>query len=1524
MEFCWDARVSAIDASQAAGTTTATNDVPSSTELPSHTAIKATICYLAQFAVVVCKQHATALQNVDAHLRDYHNAPKKLRRQIVESFQGKTVLLPKDVPLPHRLGQPVEELGLPQDGYSCSVEDCRFLTVSIDKLRMHRNKDHKLPWKGDQHTLYEKVKVQTLFRTGGLQRYFIVNTEERTSEPAVSHEDVDVIQRHLAEYSSFTQREEEREQRLEKDVPKTDRTNWFNFTQWPVHLAGRNLEHLAYQIRLPDRSEPRLQRAVKLTEELVEKSVSGLSTLHRDTRRWLRSAKREEMDLRPLARLQNPSSQARYAGYMARFVCYFLRITADEIAGGAKQFLRKGNTSMDDEDRHNEAIYNAESDMSDDETSGSDAESNSDSDGRSSLHDFTCTQRDIDYMKDARELFRLNGRQKMCAAHLWNVLSGNEKDQRVQEDQMEALLTALSEFIFDTTDNEPFDSGLYHFLSVLGISNDMGRPRLRPAKTYAYMLAGMVYCVRAIGIEKLLPAAQRIEQGHSDRKKFQRERRRFLCASGYTPMSNMLSLLAYGKAIAYAEGNEGSTFWSADKKTFYLKGQAIELSRFRAMAQDLVAEAEKMLWQELLWIARVEDRFTVNMKGIVDDVTFARRGASFINQPSNNLCGKLEWMLTRCRQSEQGRKLQTVEGQWRETEVKRYLRRVKRFLTLLLVCVHVTSGQPGRGSEITTIRHRNGMLQDRNIYVMDGQVMTVIRYHKSQSQWDTPKIVPRFLPPQLGQVMVVYLAYLQPFQEYLTMKVFDHSRNDYVWADEGGPWETDHLTRALERETGKRLGVRLHTLDYRHTAVGIGRVVVGETFSKGYKDDVGEVEEPEVDDDGEDVLELQNARSTATGVGTYSVPMNIIKHLSVRSIDAFRPLSTMWHRFLGLTGNNSKEKVFTGGDSSSETAEWNVVRREKRAGTANEHSNAWRHDMGLVLRERWGSAGSERAEALRKAMQQVLGREEVNFRSVEQERAVNAVLDRQTPLVVVLPTGGGKSLLFMLPALVEEGGVTVVVVPYRQLITSTVERMQACGIDCIEWRSGNTDPASIVVVSADKAGDIISKGNFLSYAQLLFSKGLLRRVVVDECHLIFTSSNWRPRLAAVKNLRLLRCPMVLLTATLPPVRELELEQSMALRCATYIRASTARLKTRYFVSWCDPGKLEDVSLTICQREMRRLLKDSQRGVVYCLSKPRCKELADILGCPYYHADVPDRNEPIERWLKHGGLITATSALGTGVDYPDIVYIMHEGMPWSMTDYAQESGRGGRGGEQVDSIILVEHGTVEKRMLEKAEDLDVQAMGVFLLGNGCRRELMSGYMDATAAGCNDVASAGCDRCGEGVSIVGKLQEEASTQWEQVETIFDELRGGCVLCCMLDEGGSSEWRQHRTMQCKVHAREGVTGLEVDRFRKRITDRTSKNNCRKCWVSQKYCATGEDKDKGCQWPNVVVPLARAAAQDSKGVAIIRQCGYSGEFGGEWKEYAVWLGKQHRERVWGELFSNAMVVAIRVAVFIAENCVE
>ncbi|KAL5374995.1 hypothetical protein PMIN06_011932 [Paraphaeosphaeria minitans] len=80
------------------------------------------------------------------------------------------------------------------------------------------------------------------------------------------------------------------------------------------------------------------------------------------------------------------------------------------------------------------------------------------------------------------------------------------------------------------------------------------------------------------------------------------------------------------------------------------------------MAQDLVAEVEQMLWEELLWTEKSADRFSVKLKQIVDDVTFTRRGESFVVHRNNGLKGKLEWMLDRVEKTEPGKKLQTADG----------------------------------------------------------------------------------------------------------------------------------------------------------------------------------------------------------------------------------------------------------------------------------------------------------------------------------------------------------------------------------------------------------------------------------------------------------------------------------------------------------------------------------------------------------------------------------------------------------------------------------------------------------------------------------------------------------------------------------------------------------------------------------------------------------------------------------------------------------------------------------------------
>ena len=338
----------------------------------------------------------------------------------------------------------------------------------------------------------------------------------------------------------------------------------------------------------------------------------------------------------------------------------------------------------------------------------------------------------------------------------------------------------------------------------------------------------------------------------------------------------------------------------------------------------------------------------------------------------------------------------------------------------------------------------------------------------------------------------------------------------------------------------------------------------------------------------------------------------------------------------------------------------------------------------------------------------------------------------------MLLTGGGKSLLFTVPACLDEPRVTIVVVLYQALINDLVGRIRVSGIECIKWKHEENNPAAVVVVSADMAGE----PGFLKYAGLLSGKRLLRRVVVNECHLIFTSSNWRPKLAKLRNLRVLPCLIVLLTATLPPVLEEDLGESILVRCATYIRACTARPNIRYVVSWCERRRLQEMTVYMYRRQ-RRLLRGGKKGVVYCNSKAQCEAIAAELECAYYHADLVDRTNRLEVWVAEGGLIVATSALGTGVDFPGIMFVLHVGMPWSMIDYAQESRRGGRAGETTDSIILMEDGQVEARLAKSSGSINVHAMGLFIQGAGYRRGIISEYLDRKRVECGDIDATGCD-------------------------------------------------------------------------------------------------------------------------------------------------------------------------------------
>ncbi|KAG6104419.1 hypothetical protein E4U31_002015 [Claviceps sp. LM219 group G6] len=144
--------------------------------------------------------------------------------------------------------------------------------------------------------------------------------------------------------------------------------------------------------------------------------------------------------------------------------------------------------------------------------------------------------------------------------------------------------------------------------------------------------------------------------------------------------------------------------------------------------------------------------------------------------------------------------------------------------------------------------------------------MTVTFYNKTDSQWDSPKIIPRFLPWRVGQLLSLYLVYIQPLAALMGDAIGSGCfQSEYVWAHQPGsadnpePWPTRMLTDIVQTRSGKDLGEILNTAAYRHIGIGIGRKYVDQHFAKDcFTDEMHDVEDEELAI--EDPLEILESR----------------------------------------------------------------------------------------------------------------------------------------------------------------------------------------------------------------------------------------------------------------------------------------------------------------------------------------------------------------------------------------------------------------------------------------------------------------------------------------------------------------------------------------------------------------------------------------------------------------------------------------------------------------------------------------
>jgi superfamily II DNA helicase RecQ len=250
-------------------------------------------------------------------------------------------------------------------------------------------------------------------------------------------------------------------------------------------------------------------------------------------------------------------------------------------------------------------------------------------------------------------------------------------------------------------------------------------------------------------------------------------------------------------------------------------------------------------------------------------------------------------------------------------------------------------------------------------------------------------------------------------------------------------------------------------------------------------------------------------------------------------------------------------------------------------------------------------------------------REEAQFRG-NQEPAIQAIMDGESPVIQVTPTGGGKSLSFMLPAYCVPGGVTIVIALLVSLKDDLQRRCEELEIDSTIWESQRPNRvASIIFVTPESA---VSK-TFSTFVNRLKGTFQLDRVVVDECHTVLDSRpRFRPKLQKLGRALVKMCTqLVFLTATLPPQDEEEFFKAIRIPYHPgqpgLFRAPTTRTNIRYQVQESGDEHEDEV---VCETVTEKLAQfPGGKIIVYYREITRGKRLAQTLDCPFYHRNVDD-------------------------------------------------------------------------------------------------------------------------------------------------------------------------------------------------------------------------------------------------------------------------------------------------------------
>lgn len=412
-----------------------------------------------------------------------------------------------------------------------------------------------------------------------------------------------------------------------------------------------------------------------------------------------------------------------------------------------------------------------------------------------------------------------------------------------------------------------------------------------------------------------------------------------------------------------------------------------------------------------------------------------------------------------------------------------------------------------------------------------------------------------------------------------------------------------------------------------------------------------------------------------------------------------------------------------------------------------------------------------------------------SFRSEQQKIIQNVLAKRDT--LVIMPTGGGKSICYQLPALFFDG-ITIVVSPLIALMKDQVDSLKANGISATYFNSSQTEEEQKKVFDAIVRKDIkllYVAPESLSLINHIINQNYVSCIAIDEAHCISSwGHDFRPSYKQLSFLKksLPNVPIIALTATADKATQEDIIRQLAIRDADRFISSFNRENIALEVRTANQRVQQIIEFITAQGK--------EAGIIYCLSRKTTEQVANKLlqngiNAKAYHAGMSSEERTLtqESFIKDGcDVVCATVAFGMGIDKSNVRWVIHYNMPKNIEGYYQEIGRSGRDGLPAKALLFHSYSDViqlrkfiENTSNKELQEAKLERMKQFAEATVCRRKILLSYfgelMEDNCGNCDVCENPpeffdGTILAQKALSAIYRLQGK-----EAMGTVIDFLRG-----------------------------------------------------------------------------------------------------------------------------------------------------